>query len=290
MMNHMKKTLFSISLLFVSVTAIFALCSWDNAPLKSSASSSTYLITTDDDWILIGEISLYTGIPGTVGYKQLPARLYVRTLADKLIYRVEYNGKYYAPRFDASTKTHSVTINEITYRCDVPVGSNDGNGEEGTTKKGFEGTWNATDNDSYISSISITNNGDKFLVKLKSHNKLLTTNSAYVNNGKIHGSVIEFTNYGEWKISNYYNSGNTCYITEIDGYKTSRIGEIPKENVSDYSQKATVLNFVMYFTGEMKDGDLKIHAWHTYEWGRENYKRMFYEDTPAQIYQTFTNW
>lgn len=282
----MKRSLPTILLIIVSATAIISLCSWDYAPLEPTSHNSTN-ITADENWILIGEVTLsnYNNSSETI-----KANLYVREIANNLIYRVEYQGTYYATRWHDYSKTYHVTINGITYRCDVPAVSTGNDNETPKTKKVFEGVWNATDKDGYISSISITSNGEKYLVKIKSYNKLFTTNEAYVNNGKIHGSVLEFKNYGEWKISNYYNSGNTCYVTEIEGYKTSRISEIPKRNVSDYSQKATFLDFVMYFEGEIKDGDLKIHAWHTFEWGRQNYRRMFFEDTPAQIYQTFTNW
>lgn len=281
----MKRILSTLSLIFASATTIISLSSWDYAPLEPTSHNSTN-ITADENWILIGEVTLSNNNNSS---ETIKANLYVREIANNLIYRVEYQGTYYATRWHDYSKTYHVTINGITYRCDVPAVST-GNNNETTTKKVFEGVWNATDNDGYISSISISSNGEKYLVKIKSHNKLFTTNDAYVNNGKIHGSVLEFKNYGEWKISNYYNSGITCYVTEIDGYKTSRISEIPKRNVSDYSQKATFLDFVMYFEGEIKDGDLKIHAWHTFEWGRQNYRRMFFEDTPAQIYQTFTNW
>ena len=282
----MKRFLFTLLIILVSSTAIIALCSWYYAPLESASHSSAN-ISTEDDWILIGEVTLsnYNNSSETI-----KVNLYVREVANNLIYRVEYQGTYYATRWHDYSNTYHVTINGITYRCDVPAVSTGNDNETPKTKKVFEGVWDATDKDGYISSIFITSNGEKYLVKIKSYNKLFTTNDAYVNNGKIHGSVLEFKNYGEWEISNYYNSGNTCYVTEIEGYKTSRISEIPKRNVSDYSQKATFLDFVMYFEGEIKDGDLKIHAWHTYEWGRQNYRRMFFEVTPTQIFQTFTNW
>lgn len=278
----MKSALFTISLILVSAMAIISLSSWDFAPWESASHNSTSL-TADDDWILIGEVTLSNYYNSS---ETIKANLYVREVANNLIYRVEYEGSYYATRWHDYSNTYHVTINDKTYRCDVPATSS----ETSPTKNTFEGVWNATDNEGYISSISITRNGDKYLVKIKSHNKFYTTNDAYVNDGKLHGNILEFKNYGEWEISGYYNSSNTCYVTEIEGYKTSRISEIPKKNVSDYSQKATFLNFVMYFTAEIKDGDLKIHAWHTFEWGRNNFRRMFYEDTPAQIYQTFTNW
>lgn len=273
----MKKYLSTLLLITISIVSIVTLCSWSYS--KNLDTQQLFVIGTDDEWILIGEVTLSNYYESS---ETIKANLYVREVANNLIYRVEYQGAYYATRWHDYSKTYHVTINDKTYRCDVPATSS----ETSPTKNTFEGVWNATDNEGYVSSISITRNGDKYLVKIKSHNKLYTTNDAYLSDGKLHGNVLEFKNYGEWKISNYHNSGNTCYVTEIEGYKTSRISEIPKKNVSDYSQKATFLDFVMYF----KDGDLKIHAWHTYEWGRNNFRRMFYEDTPAQIYQTFTNW
>ena len=282
----MKKSLFTLSLIMALATTIISLCSWDYAPLELTSYNSTN-ITADDDWILIGEVTLsnYYNSRETV-----KANLYVREIAQNLIYRLEYQGSFYATRWHNDSNTYHVTINGITYRCDVPATSTGNDDATPTTKKAFEGVWNATDNESSYSSISITSDGDKYLVKIKSNNKLYTTNGAYVSNGKLIGNVLLFTNYGEWQISGYYNSGNICYVTEIDGSKSSRIGEIPKKNVSDSTHKATFLNFVMYFEGEIKEGDLIIHAQHRWEWGREDKRRMFYEDAPRQSYLTFTNW
>ena len=59
----MKRFLFTLSLIVVSATAIISLCSWDYAPLEPASHNSAN-ITAEDDWILIGEVTLskYNGI------------------------------------------------------------------------------------------------------------------------------------------------------------------------------------------------------------------------------------
>ena len=87
----MKRYLFTLSLIILSATAIISLSSWEYAPLESSSHNSTN-ITADEEWILIGEVTLseYNNNSGTI-----KANLYVREIAKNLIYRVEYKGSYY---------------------------------------------------------------------------------------------------------------------------------------------------------------------------------------------------
>lgn len=113
----MKNICFLVLLTFCSLTCI---AETTQPMCNSIMHSNDFVQLADDEWIFIGEISLHRGTPGTMGYEQLPTKLYVREIAKKLVYRVEYNGKYYAPRFDASNKTYSVTIDKITWRCDIP--------------------------------------------------------------------------------------------------------------------------------------------------------------------------
>jgi len=70
--------------------------------------------TNDDEWILVGEIVLYQ-----YGHADLKANLYIREVAHKIIYRIEYSGKFYAasnsyPEDDKNT-TYDVTINDKKY-------------------------------------------------------------------------------------------------------------------------------------------------------------------------------
>ena len=74
----MKRFLFTLSLILVSATAIISLCSWNYAPLEPASHNSAN-ITAEDDWILIGEVTLsnYNGIG------KIKANLYVREIAKK---------------------------------------------------------------------------------------------------------------------------------------------------------------------------------------------------------------
>ena len=75
----------------------------------------------DDDWILVGEVVL------SVSYRQVSntvkANLYIREVANKIIYRIEYNGKFYAVgkgynKVDNDTYYY-VTIGNVTYYFNV---------------------------------------------------------------------------------------------------------------------------------------------------------------------------
>ena len=131
----MKSFLFTLSLIVVSATAIISLCSWDYAPLEPASHNSAN-ITAEDDWILIGEVTLskYNGIG------KIKANLYVREIAKKLIYRVEYQGAYYSTRWAENIKTYLVTINENSYICDVPITSSDSETTNSPSSK-YVGKW-----------------------------------------------------------------------------------------------------------------------------------------------------
>ena len=135
----MKKSLLTISLI-ISATAIITLCSWDYAPLEPTSHNSTN-ITADDDWILIGEVTLsnYNNSSETI-----KANLYAREIAKNLIYRVEYQGSYYATRWHDNSQTYHITINGKTYKCDVPVMSNGSSSDNKTGLQRYVGVWKST--------------------------------------------------------------------------------------------------------------------------------------------------
>ena len=87
----MKKLLFSILFSILSTTFIIA-----KSPNDFSLNKSSLLypqnIVVDDDWILIGEMDLFYYADRWCTIK---ANLYVREIAQKLIYRVAYNNKFY---------------------------------------------------------------------------------------------------------------------------------------------------------------------------------------------------
>ncbi len=91
----------------------------------------------NDDWILLGEVTLSNYYSG---YEPIIAKLYVREIARKLIYRVEYQGDFYATSWHDDSKTYHVTINSKTYRCDVPANSTE-NETESRNSANFVGKW-----------------------------------------------------------------------------------------------------------------------------------------------------
>ena len=138
----MKKYLLSILLIFSSICSIKAVC-----PISFERNMFTKAIgnnVNEDEWIFIGEVTLsrYNGS------ETIKANLYVREIAKKLIYRVEYQGINYATRWADNIKTYLVTINEKTYVCDVPIASGDSDTTDahsleyiGKWKRGRYGSW-----------------------------------------------------------------------------------------------------------------------------------------------------
>lgn len=93
--------------------------SWSQNLVELNNSGGTP--TSDDGWILVGEMLLSTS------YRQVSntvtANLYIREVANKIIYRIEYNGKFYAVgkgynKVDNDTYYY-VTIGKVTYFFNV---------------------------------------------------------------------------------------------------------------------------------------------------------------------------
>ena len=111
----------------------------------------------NDDWVLLGEVTLSNY---DSGYEPIIAKLHVREIAKKLIYRVEYQGEFYATIWHGESKTYHVTINGKRYRCDVPVNSTINETESDNSSK-FVGKWVFVDSDWYVD-ISFNNSRYSF--------------------------------------------------------------------------------------------------------------------------------
>ena len=125
----MKKMFFATLALVFSISA-FAKHSWPMGSLLEQSWSLNLLeqnncektLAGDDDWILVGEVRL------SVSYRNflnngVRANLYIREVANKIIYRIEYNGNFYAVgkgynEVDNVTYYY-VTIGNVTYYFNV---------------------------------------------------------------------------------------------------------------------------------------------------------------------------
>lgn len=230
----------------------------------SIMNNKDFIQITDDEWIYIGETSLYRGTPGTVGYEQLPAKLYVREIGQKLLFRAEYKGEYYAPRFDASNKSYSVTIDGITYRCDVPSISDDHTSSE-QPRNSLIGVWKSTEKGyKDLGDIQISNKDGNFFVQMKKAYGLKST-SATVHNDYIEWSLDLNEEYGTWRIQTYTSVGQ---IIVGDGYsytdKKKPTGSVVRER--SFANKEVLRE---KYRGRIKDGNLVLSV---------SYEFLYYND------------
>lgn len=195
---------------------------WSITPYSFPSERVIAFTEVNDEWILLGEVTLsnyYTG------YEPITAKLYVREIAKKLIYRVEYQGEFYATRWHDVSKTHHVTINGKTYRCDVPISSSDDNNEKNKSAK-FVGRW-GSDSSNWL--VEISYNGGSYSFKLNISNDYTRTVISEKSNEVIYTS--------EWKIDHspeLRKKGWRCYYDERDnnadpGYPTSGRYEYDRE-------------------------------------------------------------
>lgn len=126
-----------LTAIFTCLSFINVMTVWSITPYSFPDARVSAYTEVNDDWILLGEVTLSNYYSG---YEPIIAKLYVREIAKKLIYRVEYQGEYYATRWHEDSKTYHVTINGKTYRCDVPVNSTENETESGNSAK-FVGKW-----------------------------------------------------------------------------------------------------------------------------------------------------
>lgn len=257
----MKRILSTLSLIFASATAIISLTSWDYASLE--ATSHNYAnITADDNWILIGEVTLsnYNNSSETI-----KANLYVREIANNLIYRVEYQGSYYATRWHDYSNTYHVTINGITYRCDVPSMSNSNSSAIQSQNK-LIGVWKSTEKGVRdFGDIQISNKDGKLFVQIKKANGLQSM-FATSNNDGIEWSIDVNVDYGKWQVATY-----EPYVGQVivgDGYKyTDR-----RSPLGGVSREHTLANKEIlreYYLARIKDGNLSISI---------SYKYLYYNN------------
>ena len=215
--------------------------------------NNDFVQITDDEWIFIGEISLYRGKSGTVGYKQLPAKLYVREISQKLFFRVDYNGEFYAPRIDASNKSYSVTIDGITYRCDVPSITNGGTSTNQPQNE-LIGVWKSTEKGYRdFGDIQISNKDGNLFVQMKKIYGLKST-SATVHNDYIEWLIDLNEEFGTWKIQTYTFGGQ---VIVGDGYSYTD----KKKPIEDVPHERTFANKEVFrekYRARIKDGNLII--------------------------------
>lgn len=128
-----------------------------NIPHSSLEERTSSFCGTNDDWVILGEVTLSNY---DSGYEPIIAKLHVREIAKNLIYRVEYQGGFYATIWHGESKTYHVTINGKIYRCDVPVNStiNESKSEKSAI---FVGKWVYSGSDWYVD-ISFINGSYSF--------------------------------------------------------------------------------------------------------------------------------
>lgn len=252
----MKRYLFTLSLIFVSLTAIISLCSWDYAPLESTSHNASGT-TADEDWILIGEVTLSNYNTG----ETIKGNLYVREIANKLIYRVEYQGSYYATRWHDSFQIYLVTINGKNYKCDVPAISN-GNTSTDQPQNTFIGVWKAVDRD--FGDIQISNKDGKLFVQMKKTNGL-QSKFATCNNNYIEWSIDLNVDYGEWRVS------NKGYGQVIEGNGINYTDRMkPDGTVTRESSLANKEVLREQYKASIKDGNLNISISYKYYYFYDN--------------------
>lgn len=277
----MKKALFTLSLIVLSATAIITLCSWDSAPLKATSHNSANK-TADDDWILIGEVTLsnYNNSSETI-----KANLYVREVAKNLIYRVEYQGTYYATRWHDFSQTYHITINGKTYRCDVPAMSNGLSSDNKSGLQRYVGVWKSAVKEvstgTDFGDIHISIKDSKLFVQQKTIDGLKSSNPQVYDN-YIKWSVDANEDYGKWS-AQHTSHGDIVLgegITWNDKAYIKRNSRLNKAN-------REVLRY--YYTAQLKDGNLEISRTYSflYYYDRE---LVFSRDGDYKGYATYTQW
>lgn len=121
----MKRTVLALVTLLLAVNS-FAIVSWptDSWPIASWPETCQIIlsnenVTDDDGWILVGEVRLYPRGRGNAK-GELIADLYIREVANKIIYRIKYNETYYAvQKSNSDEKGYFATIGDGTYYFEV---------------------------------------------------------------------------------------------------------------------------------------------------------------------------
>lgn len=215
---------FFLLAIFTCLSFINVMTAWSNTPYSFPEERINTFAEVNDDWILLGEVTLSNYYSG---YEPIIAKLYVREIAKKLIYRVEYQGEFYATRWHDDSKTYHVTINGKTYRCDVPVSTSDNDKEKSKSAK-FVGKWGSGGSNWLV---EISYDGGSYHFKLNTSNDY--TRSVISENS----NEVIYT--WEWKIDHSIElrkKGWRCYSDERNndadpGYPTSGRYEYDREVV-----------------------------------------------------------
>lgn len=208
----MKRTIFTIFLILVSVATIITMSSWSYNPIVP-VSAHVSEDTADDNWILIGEVTLsnYNNSSETI-----KANLYVREVANSLIYRVEYQSSYYATRWHDYSNTYHVTINGTTYRCDVPSVSK-GNTPTEQAQNKYVGVWKSTENGARdFGDTRIFDKDGKLFIQMKKSNGVQSQFATF-NDDYIEWSIDVNVDYGRWQVATYEPYVGSVIVG--DGYK-----------------------------------------------------------------------
>ena len=268
------KRIYSIIAVVVIGLMSMAATIYDVAPHSSTSNSVTQL-SNDDSWILIGEITLSNYYNSN---ETIQADLYVIELGNSLIYRVGYNGSYYATRWHDYSQTYHVTINGTTYRCDVPAISDGAKSESSTGLQRFVGVWKPLGTSSLIGDIKISIQENKLFVQVKTGNNAEILSSTYA---QVEGDLIRWTSstdeYGEWSLG-YTGTGNGYYI-QGDGYGYN-LDYSDREWVKRESSHTTAnrerLQF--YYTARLSNGNLVVD---------EEYQYFYYKDSYSKNIEVF---
>lgn len=213
-----------------------------------SSSLDISRVVEDDGWILIGEVTLSNYY---LGNEPIVAKLYVREIAKKLIYRVEYQGVFYATRWHEKSNTYHVTINGETYIYDDPANYTNKETDSGNSAK-FVGKWKLRDFPGWYVDISFSNGRYSFNLNPDKITEIVEFQET--SNGVVFTYVEKFDKRPElnrkgWRY--YYNERDN---NADPGYPTSGRYEYDRE--------------VVYYTASITLSDMapvrKMIKMHTY--------------------------
>lgn len=270
----MKKYLSTLLLITISIVSIVTLCSWSYS--KNLDTQQLSVIGSDDEWILIGEVTLsnYNNSNETI-----KANLYVREIGQKLIYRIEYQGSYYATRWHDYSQTYHVTINEKTYRCDVPAISNGGPSDNKTGLQRFVGVWKSSETD--FGDIQISFKDNKLFLQQKTAQGLKSS-FPNVSDDVIKWSIDVSEDYGKW-FTQYTSSGDYIILGEGLTWQDKAIAK----NISRNQANREVLKF--NYSARLKNGNLEITQEYSFLYYYDRDYAFYYEND-SKIRATYTQW
>ena len=246
--------------------------------------------SSDEGWILIGTVDLKNSNGNTI----CSGQLYIREVAQSLIYRVKYNeGNYSASPTNKTLKgddnEYYVTIGGLTLYFKVPAMPNGGTSDRKTGLDRFVGTWKTTGTN--YGDIQISQKDEDILVQMKTAWGLKSSRASLRGDELVWSFEAE-TSYGKWKLQ-YTPHG---YILVGEGWRYA-----DDEKVTDFyypsgelwtSANREVLKCV--FTGSLdSNGNLEINQenkyyYYDYVYGRD--QLVFKRDGPFKSKAIYTQW